>query len=42
VAAIIDAESRRPRRNPELAEDLAQLGRDIGALADRLSTTKEA
>ena len=42
VAAIIDAESRRPRRNPELADDLAQLGRDIGALADRLSTTKEA
>jgi len=42
VAAILDAESRRPRRNPDLAEDLAQLGRDIGALADRLSTTKEA
>ncbi len=42
VAAILDAEGRRPRRNPDLAEDLAQLGRDIGALADRLSTTKEA
>ena len=42
VAAILDAESRRPRRNPDLAADLAQLARDIGALADRLSTTKEA
>jgi len=42
VAAIIDAESRRPRRNPDLADELARLGRDIGALADRLSTTKEA
>jgi len=42
VAAILDAECRRPRRNPDLAEDLAALGRDIGALADRLSITKEA
>jgi guanylate kinase len=42
VAAILDAESRRPRRNPDLAEDLARLSRDIGALADGLSTTKEA
>jgi len=41
VAAILDAESKRPRRNPELAEELADLGRDIGALADRLNTTKE-
>lgn len=42
VAAILDAESRRPRRNPDLAEDLARLGRDIGALADRLAAKKEA
>lgn len=42
VAAILDAESRRPRRNPDLADELAQLGRDIGALADRLSAVKEA
>ena len=42
VAAILDAESRRPRRNPDLAEELAQLGRDIGALADRLAAKKEA
>ena len=41
VAAILDAESKRPRRNPELAEELADLGRDIGALAERLNTTKE-
>ncbi len=42
VAAILDAEDRRPRRNPDLAEDLARLGRDIGALADRLAAKKEA
>jgi guanylate kinase len=42
VAAIVDAESRRPRRNPDLTDELAKLGLDIGALADRLSTTKEA
>ena len=42
VAAILDAESRRPRRNPDLADELAQLGRDIGALADRLGAVKEA
>jgi guanylate kinase len=42
VAAILDAENRRPRRNPDLAEDLARLGRDIGALADRLAAKKEA
>ncbi len=41
VAAILDAESRRPRRNPDLAEELAALGRDIGALATRLDKTKE-
>jgi len=42
VAAIMDAEDRRPRRNPDLAEDLAQLGRDIGELADRFAAAKEA
>ena len=42
VAAILDAEGRRPHRNPDLAEDLAQLGRDVGALADRLAAKKEA
>ncbi len=41
VAAILDAESRRPRRNPDLTQDLTELGRDIGALAERLATTKE-
>ncbi|HVO36105.1 MAG TPA: guanylate kinase [Gemmatimonadales bacterium] len=41
VAAILDAESKRPRRNPDLANELTQLGRDIGALADRLDKTKE-
>jgi guanylate kinase len=39
VAAILDAESRRPRRNPDLAEDLKELGRDLVALADRLDRT---
>jgi guanylate kinase len=37
VAAILDAESKRPRRNPALVRELARLGREIGALADRLS-----
>lgn len=37
VAAILDAESRRPVRNPELAEEMAQLGRDLASLADRLN-----
>jgi guanylate kinase len=41
VAAILDAESKRPRRNPELAKDLEELGRDIGELANRLEKTKE-
>ncbi len=41
VAAILDAESKRPRRNPDLAQELAELGRDIGALAERLDQTKE-
>jgi len=42
VAAILDAEGKRPRRNPDLLKELSQLGRDIGALAERLETTKEA
>jgi guanylate kinase len=37
VAAILDAETCRPGRNPELAGDMAQLGRDLAALADRLN-----
>ncbi len=41
VAAILDAESRRPSRNPDLTADLAELGRDIAALADRLERDKE-
>jgi len=42
VAAILDAESKRPRRNPDIEKDLGELGRDIGALAERLDKTKEA
>lgn len=41
VAAILDAESKRPRRDPMLEPDLAQLGREIGALADRLAQQRE-
>jgi guanylate kinase len=41
VAAILDAESKRPRRNPALAGDLADLGREIRALADQLVTQAE-
>jgi guanylate kinase len=41
VAAILDAEGRRPSRNPDLVQELAELGRDIGALAERLDKTKE-
>ena len=41
VAAILDAECRRPRRNPDLSNELTELGRDIAALAERLATTKE-
>lgn len=36
VAAILDAEERRPRRNPELIEQLAQLGREITAMTGQL------
>ncbi|MGD0484586.1 MAG: guanylate kinase [Gemmatimonadales bacterium] len=42
VAAILDAESKRPRRNPALELDLAQLGREVGALAERLALGAEA
>jgi guanylate kinase len=38
VAAVLDAESRRPRRNPELVEQLAELRRDVAALAAKLTT----
>jgi guanylate kinase len=41
VAAILDAESRRPDRNPDLQADLLQLGRDIAALADRIERKAE-
>lgn len=37
VAAILDAESRRPGRNPELADEMTQLARDLAELADRLN-----
>jgi len=42
VAAILDAESKRPRRNPALETDLAELGREVGALAERLALGAEA
>ena len=42
VAAILDAESRRPDRNPDLQADLLQLGRDIAALAERLERKAES
>jgi guanylate kinase len=41
VSAILDAESRRPRRNPEMTHHTAQLSREIGAFADRLEQTGE-
>ena len=40
VAAIIDAESRRTRNNPELNEQLGQLGRDITAMLDKITKHK--
>jgi guanylate kinase len=36
VAAILDAEERRPSRNPELVEQLAQLGREITAMRGQI------
>jgi guanylate kinase len=38
VASVLDAESRRPRRNPELVEQLAELGRDVAAMVAKLKT----
>ncbi len=38
VAAVLDAESRRPRRNPELVQQLAELGRDVAAMVAKLKT----
>jgi guanylate kinase len=38
VASVLDAESRRPRRNPELVLQLAELGRDVAAMIDKLKT----
>ncbi len=38
VAAILDAEARRPARNPDLMTQLGELARDVAALADSLST----
>lgn len=38
VASVLDAESRRPGRNPELVEQLAELGRDVAAMATKLKS----
>ena len=35
VAAILDAEVRRPRRNPELEEQLRGMGREVAAMVPR-------
>ncbi|HWO88481.1 MAG TPA: guanylate kinase [Gemmatimonadales bacterium] len=40
VAAILDAEMRRTRRNPDLKQELDKLSRDIASLADRLADTE--
>ena len=37
VAAIIDSESKRSYRDPELRETLEELRRDIAQLADRMA-----
>lgn len=37
VAAIVDAESLRPRRNPDWEADLDELGREIERLADAVA-----
>lgn len=42
VAAILDAEGRRPGRNPDLKDDLAGLSRDIASLAARFAPKTEA
>lgn len=41
VASILDAEARRPGRNPDLLSQLGDLSRDVAALADSLEP-KEA
>ena len=41
ISAILDAESSRPCRNPELLEQLKGLGREIAALADTYEKTGE-
>jgi guanylate kinase len=41
ISAILDAECRRPGRNPELKEHMNELGGHIAALADTLEKTGE-
>ncbi len=41
ISAILDAECRRPGRNPELQEHMGELGGHIAALADTLEKTGE-
>ncbi len=41
VSAILDAETSRPCRNPELLEQMKGLGREIAALADTYEKTGE-
>lgn len=41
VSAILDAESRRPCRNPELEGNLTELSRELAGIADRLEQTGE-
>ena len=41
VSAILDAESRRPCRNPELEGNLTDLSRELAGIADRLEQTGE-
>ncbi len=41
ISAILDAESSRPCRNPELLEEMKGLGREIAALADTYEKTGE-
>lgn len=41
ISAILDAESGRPGRNPELLEQMKDLGREIAALADKFEKTGE-
>jgi guanylate kinase len=41
ISAILDAECRRPGRNPELKTHMTELGTHIAALADTLERTGE-